>query len=54
MKEKVKKVIKVSYGVTFVIEGMMETPVGINLKVRSVWIVRKAEVNPRLVTCYPL
>lgn len=54
IREKVKKVIEISYGVVLVVEGIMETPVGINIKVRSVWIVRKGEVNPRLVTCYPL
>ena len=53
-KEKVQKVIEISYGVTYVIEGEIETPVGIAINARTVWIIRKVETQPRLVTIYPL
>ena len=54
LKEKVKKIVKISYGETFVIEGKIKTPFGTGVNVRTVWIISKGEVVPRFVTAYPL
>ncbi len=42
------------FGVKYVIEGPLATPDGRNPQIRSVWIIDRGEVRPRLVTAYPL
>jgi hypothetical protein len=42
------------FGVRYVIDGPLQTPVQRNASVRSVWFVPNDEQNPRFVTAYPL
>lgn len=42
------------YGVKYVIEGDIETPIGIPLYVRSIWQIDRGTESPRLVTAYPI
>jgi hypothetical protein len=43
-----------SVGQRFVIEGIIETPIGRLLAIRSVWFLDSGESIPRFVTAYPL
>lgn len=42
------------YGVKYVVDGEISTPVGIRLPMRTVWIVEPNMTGPRLVTAYPV
>lgn len=42
------------YGAKYVIEGMLETPSGNFVAVRTVWIIEKNKDIPRFVTAYPV
>lgn len=48
----VKTVEKSKFGVKYVIEGLMDSPIGKKVIVRTVWSIDKGEKNPRLVTAY--
>ena len=41
-------------GVTYLVEGPLETPSGRKPRVRSVWLVETGELAPRFITAYPL
>ena len=41
------------FGVKYVIDGVIRTPDGRSIGVRSIWISDGAEDPPRLVTAYP-
>jgi len=41
-------------GVTYVVEGSLETPSARNPRVRSVWLLESGELAPRFITAYPL
>ncbi len=41
-------------GVTYLVEGPLETPVGRKPRVRSVWLVETGELAPRFISAYPL
>lgn len=41
------------HGVKYVIEGWLQTPAGVAVKVRTVWIIEYAKPYPILVTAYP-
>jgi len=42
------------YGTKYVIDGLLETPSGITLNLRTIWIIDAGETRPRLVTAYPV
>jgi hypothetical protein len=42
------------HGIKYVIEGLLQTPVGGTLKIRTIWIVDKGQDRPRFVTAYPV
>ncbi len=42
------------HGVKYVVEGLMTTPLGSRVRLRTVWIVDKSQDHPRFVTAYPL
>lgn len=42
------------YGMKYVIEGDIETPIGVPLHVRSIWQTDWGTEMPRLVTAYPI
>ena len=41
-------------GVTYVVEGPLETPSGRAPRVRTVWLVETGGLAPRFITAYPL
>ncbi|MGH7964231.1 MAG: DUF6883 domain-containing protein [Candidatus Binatia bacterium] len=51
--EEVKEVVLSPYGVKYVIEGVMQTPAGSIIQVRTVWIIETNQDRPRFVTAYP-
>ena len=50
----VAEVIESEYGVKYVIDGVVHTPSGSALLLRTVWIIDTAEERPRFVTAYPV
>ena len=50
----VAEVIESEYGVKYVIDGVLQTPSGSGLHVRTVWIIDAGESQPRFVTAYPV
>lgn len=41
------------YGTKYVIDGLLETPSGAALDLRTIWIIESGESRPRFVTAYP-
>lgn len=41
-------------GVTYLVEGQLETPSGRKPRLRSVWLIETGELAPRFITAYPL
>lgn len=52
--EEVSGVESSVHGTKYVVEGMVDTPMGHRLGLRTVWIVDAGTEEPRLVTAYPL
>lgn len=50
----VKDVVESKHGTIYILEGALRTPDGRNPNVRSVWIIDKGTVVPRLISAYPL
>ena len=50
----VAEVIVSEYGVKYVIDGIVQTPTGSALQLRTVWIIATSEERPRFVTAYPV
>jgi hypothetical protein len=42
------------FGITYHVDGSLQSPDGRNPNVRVVWMIRHGEVRPRLVTVIPL
>jgi hypothetical protein len=42
------------HGTKYVVDGLLATPSGRSVAVRTVWIIEDASLPPRLVTAYPL
>ena len=52
-----QRVVDVSegdWGITYVVDGKIETPDGRNPRIRTVWIVSEFSDTPKLVTAFPL
>ena len=41
------------HGTNFVLIGLLKTPTGRMIKLRTVWTIDNGEENPRFVTAYP-
>ncbi|MFA5822749.1 MAG: DUF6883 domain-containing protein [Thermodesulfovibrionales bacterium] len=41
------------HGVKYIIDGLLTTPIGGSVKMRTVWIIDKGQERPRFVTAYP-
>ena len=41
-------------GVTYLIEGPLETPSHRSPRVRTIWLIETGQVAPRFITAYPL
>jgi hypothetical protein len=52
--EEVKNVVTSTHGTKYVIEGLLETPTGTAVRVRTIWIMDADGQRPRFVTAYPL
>jgi hypothetical protein len=52
--EDVKDIITLGNGTKYVIDGLIETPVGKTVKVRTVWFIDINGTRPRFITAYPL
>ena len=49
----VAKSVESAHGKKYIVDGWLETPSGKSLMVRSIWIVDRGLMAPRLVTAYP-
>jgi hypothetical protein len=49
----VKDVMPSAYGTKYVVEGLLQTPSGGLVQVRTVWIIEAGQSRPRFVTAYP-
>jgi len=52
--EDVKKVMPSVYGTKYIIDGLLQTPAGKLVQLRTVWIIDIDQDDPRFVTAYPL
>jgi hypothetical protein len=50
----VTKVIETEFGRKYLVEGMIETPSGRSIPVRSVWVKEMKEEIIKFVTLYPI
>lgn len=41
------------FGTKYVVDGTLEGPSGVSAPVRTIWILERESVAPRLVTAYP-
>lgn len=53
MTNPVIKTVRSLYGVSYCVEGPIETPGGVRPNIRTVWIVEEGVSEPRLITAYP-
>lgn len=44
---------KSAFGVKYVLDGELETPNGVMIQVRTIWIIENDTEIPRFVTAYP-
>lgn len=52
--DKVDKVMSTKYGVKYIIDGIIHTPIGSIVKIRTIWIVEKGLGYKRFITAYPI
>ena len=52
--EDVKEATSSPHGMKYVIDGMIQTPAGNVVEVRTVWIIDRGQDSPRFVTAYPV
>lgn len=45
--------ISILQGEKYIIDGVLQTPIGRLVNIKTVWIIEKDEINPRFVTAYP-
>lgn len=50
----VKEAIASPHGVKYIIDGLLKTPTGGAIKMRTIWIINKGQERPRFVTAYPV
>lgn len=50
----IKNIREFDYGTNYVIEGTIETPVGREVTIITVWFAKTAESRPSFVTAYPV
>jgi hypothetical protein len=53
-RETVVQSIASHHGMKYVVDGVIQTPLGSRVKLRTIWIVDKGRQHPRFVTAYPL
>lgn len=52
--EEVAETVPSPHGTKYVVDGVVRTPSGKAVKLRTIWIVEKGEDRPRFVTAYPI
>ena len=52
--EDVSNIQSSDFGTKYIIEGMIQTPNGATVAMRTVWIIELNNPHPRLVTAYPV
>ena len=52
--QEVKEILTSPYGIKYIIDGNMKTPVGKTIKVRTIWIIEEGRKRPRFITIYPV
>ena len=52
--EDVNKIIPTGHGVKYLIDGPVQTPSGVVIHFRTVWIIDTGQDRPRFVTGYPI
>ena len=45
--------VSTTYGTKYIIDGLLDTPVGKKAVVRTVWILENEDEKPRFITAYP-
>ncbi|MGM0384274.1 MAG: DUF6883 domain-containing protein [Thermodesulfobacteriota bacterium] len=50
----IKETIQSRYGLKYVVDGSLQSPLGEALNVRTIWIVDTGKRAPRFVTVYPI
>lgn len=50
----VVKAEKSLHGTKFIVDGELETPKGVMIRVRTIWIIEKEADSPRFITAYPV
>ena len=49
----VADIVRTSFGIKYVVDGLLETPRGDTISIRTVWIVEVEGEGPSFVTAYP-
>jgi len=52
--EQVVESIPSPNGTKYVIDGFLETPRGVRVRVRTIWIIEPEQEEPRFITAYPI
>ncbi len=52
--EDIKETIRTQYGVKYIIDGQLWSPLRQPFSIRTIWLVDKGKHVPRFVTAYPL
>lgn len=52
--EEVKDEIVSEYGIKYIVDGKINTPIGKTVRIRTIWIIENGQKRPRFVTVYPL
>jgi hypothetical protein len=47
-------IVESPFGIRYIVDGRIETPDKRNPYVRTVWIIEKEDIQPRLVTVHPV
>lgn len=50
----IQEAVSSMHGVKYVIDGLLQTPDGEAVKVRTIWIIDKGQTRQRFVTTYPV
>ena len=45
--------ISTDFGMKYILDGVVESPSGKTINLRTVWITEKSSNNPRLITAFP-
>ncbi|MBM4166496.1 MAG: hypothetical protein FJ218_06225 [Ignavibacteria bacterium] len=53
-KETITQTLQTNYGMKYVIDGILNSPNGTTIKIRTIWIIEHEKTTPRFVTLYPL